>query len=49
MLLKPIKNELDYDDALTRVDELMEINPKIGTPGKKKKKGQVMNPSKTKK
>ncbi len=28
MLLKPIKNELDYDDALTRVDELMEINPK---------------------
>ena len=32
MLLKPIKNELDYDDALTRVDELMEINPKIGTP-----------------
>ena len=32
MLLKPIKNELDYDNALTRVDVLMEINPKIGTP-----------------
>ena len=32
MLLKPIKNELDYDNALTRVDELMEINPEIGTP-----------------
>lgn len=32
MLLKPIKNEKDYDKALTRVDELMELNPKLGTP-----------------
>jgi HTH-type transcriptional regulator/antitoxin HigA len=31
MLLKPIKNELDYDYALSRVDELMELNPELGT------------------
>jgi len=31
MLLKPIKNEKDYDKALDRVDELMEINPADGT------------------
>ena len=31
MSLKPIKNEKDYDKALTRVDELMELNPKLGT------------------
>jgi len=31
MLLKPIKNEKDYDKALERVDELMELNPKLGT------------------
>ena len=31
MLLKPIKNEKDYDFALNRVDELMEINPDLGT------------------
>ncbi len=31
MLLKPIKNEKDYDKALDRVDELMELNPKLGT------------------
>ncbi len=31
MLLKPIKNEKAYDKALTRVDELMELNPKLGT------------------
>ena len=31
MLLKPIKNEKDYDKALERVDELMEINPADGT------------------
>jgi HTH-type transcriptional regulator/antitoxin HigA len=29
MLLKPIKNEKDYDKALTRIDELMELNPKL--------------------
>jgi len=32
MLLKPIKNETDYDTALMRVDELMELNPDLGTP-----------------
>ena len=31
MLLKPIKNEIDYDNALMRVDELMELNPELGT------------------
>ncbi|MDF1883630.1 DNA-binding protein [Sulfurimonas sp. SAG-AH-194-C21] len=31
MLLKPIKNEADYDKALSRVDELMELNPKLET------------------
>jgi len=31
MLLKPIKNEKDYDFALNRVDELMELNPDLGT------------------
>jgi len=31
MQLKPIKNEQDYDVALNRVDELMDISPKIGT------------------
>jgi len=32
MLLKPIKNEKEYDEALARVDELMELNPALGTP-----------------
>jgi len=32
MTLKPIKNEIEYDLALNRVDELMEINPKLDTP-----------------
>ena len=31
MLLKPIKNEKDYDNALMRVDELMELNPDLET------------------
>lgn len=31
MLLKPIKTERDYDYALIRVDELMELNPALGT------------------
>jgi len=31
MLLKPIRTEKDYDEALDRVDELMEINPADGT------------------
>ena len=31
MKLKPIKNEQEYDIALNRVDELMDISPKIGT------------------
>lgn len=31
MLLKPIKNEIDYDNVLTRVDELMELNPALHT------------------
>lgn len=32
MHLKIINNEIEYDKALMRVDELMEINPKLGTP-----------------
>jgi len=31
MLLKPIHKEADYDKALDRVDELMELNPELGT------------------
>ena len=31
MLLKPIKTEDDYNRALARVDELMELDPDIGT------------------
>ncbi len=31
MLLKPVKTEDDYDRALARVDELMELDPDIGT------------------
>ena len=31
MQLKIIKNEKEYDEALNRIDELMELNPKIGT------------------
>jgi len=31
MKLKPIKNEQEYDVALNRVDELMDISPEIGT------------------
>jgi len=31
MQLKPIKNEQEYDLALNRVDELMDISPEMGT------------------
>ena len=31
MLLKPIRNESQYDEVLDRVDELMELNPTMGT------------------
>ncbi len=31
MLLKPIKNAIDYDKALNRVDELMDLNPELGS------------------
>jgi HTH-type transcriptional regulator/antitoxin HigA len=31
MDIKLIKNENDYDTALNRVDELMELDPEIGT------------------
>ena len=31
MLLKPVKNEIEYDNFLARVDELMELNPELGT------------------
>lgn len=31
MTLKPIRNELEYNKALDRVDELMELNPKEET------------------
>ena len=32
MNIKPIKTEQDYDNALQRVDELIEINPALDTP-----------------
>ncbi len=32
MQLKILKTEKDYDKALTRIDELMELHPKLGTP-----------------
>ena len=31
MILKLINNENEYDEALNRVDELMELNPKLGS------------------
>jgi len=31
MSIKPIHNETDYDKALERVDELMALNPAMGT------------------
>lgn len=31
MQLKIIKNEKEYDEALNRIDELMELNPALGT------------------
>lgn len=31
MRIKPIHNEKDYDNALDRVDVLMELNPALGT------------------
>ncbi len=31
MILKPIKSEKEYDKALDRVDELMDINPALET------------------
>jgi HTH-type transcriptional regulator/antitoxin HigA len=31
MILKPINNEIEYDEALARVDELMNLNPEMGT------------------
>jgi len=31
MRLKLIKNEKEYDDALNKVDTLMELNPELGT------------------
>ena len=31
MQLKIIRNEKEYDDALNRIDELMELNPELGT------------------
>ncbi|WP_434638188.1 hypothetical protein MLC35_05295 [Sulfurimonas sp. NW7] len=32
MKIKPIKTEQDYDTVLQRVDELMELSPKLDTP-----------------
>ena len=32
MILKPIHNETDYDNALDRIDVLMDLNPLLGTP-----------------
>jgi len=31
MNFKPIRNEIEYDKALKKVDELMELNPKLDT------------------
>ena len=31
MQLKIIKNEIEYDEALNRIDALMELNPALGT------------------
>ena len=31
MQLKILKTEEDYDKALSRIDDLMELNPKLGT------------------
>ena len=31
MQLKIIRNEKEYDDALNRIDELMKLNPELGT------------------
>ena len=31
MRIKPIHNETDYDNALARVDELMELDPELNT------------------
>jgi len=31
MLLKLIKNEIEYENAFARVDELMELNPELET------------------
>ena len=31
MSIRPIHNETDYDNALDRVDELMDLNPDMGT------------------
>ena len=30
-MLKIIRNEKEYDEALNRIDELMELNPELGT------------------
>lgn len=32
MTLKLIRNEYEYDEALNRVDELMKLDPELGTP-----------------
>jgi HTH-type transcriptional regulator/antitoxin HigA len=32
MSIRPIHNEIDYDNALDRVDELMDLNPAMHTP-----------------
>ena len=29
--IKNYKNEKEYDEALNRIDELMELNPELGT------------------
>lgn len=32
MNIHPIRDDKDYEKALTRVDALMELNPEVGTP-----------------
>ncbi len=32
MSIRPIHNEIDYDNALARIDELMDLNPDMDTP-----------------
>ncbi|MEM6841662.1 MAG: hypothetical protein AAF632_05520 [Bacteroidota bacterium] len=30
--VKPIRSEKDYDEAIERIDRLLDVNPRLGTP-----------------